>query len=52
MSTTTTGLGAGLVLGLGLVVVFARGFVVVFAFGLVARLGAAGFLVTVCLGIW
>ena len=44
MSTTTTGLGVGLVLGLGLVVVF--------AFGLVARLGAAGFLVTVCLGIW
>ena len=60
MSTTTTGLGAGLVLGFGLVVVPARGFVValgfgfavVFAFGLVARLGAAGFLVTVCLGIW
>jgi len=44
MSTTTTGLGAGLV--------FALGFAVVFAFGLVARLGAAGFLVTVCLGIW
>ena len=42
--STTTGLGAGLVLGFG--------FVVVFAFGLVARLGAAGFLVTVCLGIW
>ena len=28
MSTTTTGLGAGLVLGFGLVVVLARGFVV------------------------
>jgi hypothetical protein len=59
MSTTTTGLGAGLVFALGLVVVLALGFVVVlglgfavvFAFGLVARLGAAGFLVTVCLGI-
>ena len=48
MSTTTTGLGAGLVFALG----FGLGFAVVFAFGLVARLGAAGFLVTVCLGIW
>ena len=48
MSTTITGLGAGLVFALG----FGLGFAVVFAFGLVARLGAAGFLVIVCLGIW
>jgi len=36
MSTTTTGLGAGLA----------------FALGLELRFGATGFLVTVCLGIW
>ena len=53
MSTTTTGLGAGLVFARGFVVVFGLGFAVVFAFGLVVDfLVTTGFLVTVCLGIW